>query len=76
MAPKKSDGNQEKERKHWHHHNGPSGAVYGMGFIGAIIYYLQQAFSIGTFGAVVLAILKAIIWPVLLVYNLMKYLLM
>ncbi|MDD3805999.1 MAG: hypothetical protein PHD91_00200 [bacterium] len=40
-------------------------AVYGLGFIGAVIYYLVHA---GTFWAGVLGILKAIVWPAILVY--------
>ena len=48
-----------------------SGAVYGLGFIGAAIYYISQAtgFWIG-----VLGFLKAIIWPTMLVYELLKFL--
>lgn len=43
------------------------GAVYGLGFIGAVIYYLQNA---ATLGEVILGILKAIVWPGMLVYKL------
>ncbi|MEJ2053566.1 MAG: hypothetical protein P8X42_06565 [Calditrichaceae bacterium] len=45
--------------------------VYGMGFIGALIYYLSMAtgFWIGVFG-----IIKAILWPAFLVYEALKYL--
>jgi hypothetical protein len=48
-----------------------SGAVYGFGFIGALIYYISIAtgFWIG-----VLGVLKAIIWPTMLVYELLKFL--
>ena len=49
----------------------PSGAVYGLGFIGAAIYFISTA---ATFWMGVLGILKAIIWPVLLVYELLKFL--
>lgn len=48
-----------------------SAAVYGMGLIGAAIYFIQHA---PTFWMGVLGILKAIIWPVLLVYKLMGFL--
>ena len=46
------------------------GAVYGMGFIGAAIYFIGTAtgFWIG-----VLGFLKAIVWPVFMVYELFKY---
>ncbi len=48
-----------------------SGAVYGMGFIGAAIYFIQHA---ETFGAGVLGILKAIVWPALLIYKVLEVL--
>jgi len=49
----------------------PAGAVYGLGFIGAAIYFIAHAtgFWIG-----VLGFLKAIVWPVFLIYEAMKYL--
>jgi len=49
--------------------SGCGGAVYGLGFIGAVIYYITTATSIGM-GA--LGILKAIVWPAFLVYALLK----
>lgn len=56
--------------KHSHHHNNSGGAVYGLGFIGAAIYFIGQA---TTFWIGVLGFLKAIVWPVFLVLGLMKY---
>jgi len=47
------------------------GAVYGLGFIGAVIFYLQQA---GTLWEGVVGILKALVWPALLVYRLLQIL--
>jgi hypothetical protein len=49
----------------------PSGAIYAFGLIGAAIYYISIATSFW-FG--VLGFLKAIVWPVFLVYELLKYL--
>ena len=51
--------------------NPAGGAVYGLGFIGAAIYFISTAtnFWIG-----VLGFLKAIIWPVFLIYNALKHL--
>jgi hypothetical protein len=46
-------------------------AVYGLGFIGAAIYFIGQA---TTFGLGVLGFLKALVWPVFLVLALLKYL--
>jgi hypothetical protein len=50
---------------------GCGGAVYGLGFIGSLIYYISTAsgFWIG-----VLGVLKSIIWPVFLVFELLKFL--
>lgn len=48
-----------------------NGAVYGLGFIGAVVYYISQAM---TFWAGVIGIAKAIVWPGFLVYELLKYL--
>jgi hypothetical protein len=47
----------------------PSGAVYGLGLIGAAIYFIQQA---ATFWAGVLGIFKAIVWPAFLIYDALK----
>ncbi|MBS0010202.1 MAG: hypothetical protein KFF49_02250 [Bacteroidales bacterium] len=44
----------------------PASAIYGLGFIGAAIFFISTAtgFWIG-----VLGFLKAIVWPVFLVYH-------
>ena len=49
----------------------PSGAVYGLGLIGAAIYFIGKATS---FWIGVLGILKAIVWPAFLVYAALKQL--
>jgi hypothetical protein len=46
--------------------SGTAGAVYGLGFIGAAVWFISQA---TTFWLGVLGFLKAIIWPALLVYE-------
>ncbi|HEV2403690.1 MAG TPA: hypothetical protein VGS08_05835 [Candidatus Saccharimonadales bacterium] len=51
---------------------GATGAVYGMGFIGALIFYIHV--HSGTFWLVILAVLKAIFWPAFLVYHLLAFL--
>jgi len=51
--------------------NAPASAVYGMGFIGAAIWFIGQA---TTFGMGVLGLLKAIVWPAFLVYQAFQYL--
>ena len=50
---------------------GPAGAVYGMGFIGAVVYFIGHATG---FWVGVLGLLKAIIWPALLVYQTFAFL--
>lgn len=52
-------------------HNPQSGAVYGLGFIGAAIFFISQA---TTFWAGVLGFLKALVWPAFLVYESFKFL--
>ena len=49
---------------------GASEAVYGLGVIGALVYYIGHA---ATFWLGVLGFLKALIWPALLVYEALKY---
>lgn len=46
-----------------------SSAVYGLGFIGAAIYFISQA---TTFWTGVLGFLKALVWPAFLVYEALK----
>jgi len=48
----------------------PSGAVYGLGFIGAAIYFIGQATG---FWMGVLGFLKALVWPVFLVYEALNH---
>lgn len=61
--------------KHWHKHHGHGagggGAVYGLGFIGALVYYLQHA---ATFQAGLIGFLKALVWPAFLIYKLLEVL--
>jgi hypothetical protein len=51
--------------------NGASTAVYGMAFVGALVYFIQHATSL--WGGV-LGILKAIMWPAVLIYKLLEFL--
>jgi hypothetical protein len=43
-------------------------ALYFFGFLGSVIYYIQSA---ATFGQGVVGFLKALVWPVFLVYELL-----
>lgn len=47
----------------------PHSAVYGLGFIGAAIYYISHAAG---FWMGVLGFLKALVWPAFLVYEALK----
>lgn len=51
--------------------NNLCGGVYGLAFVGALVYFIQHATS---FGDGVLGVLKAVIWPALLVYKALELL--
>ena len=51
--------------------HGPNSAVYGFGFIGALIYFISNATS---FWMGALGVLKAIVWPGYLVYEALRLL--
>lgn len=48
---------------------GGGGAVYGLGFIGAVVFFIGQATS---FWDGVLGFLQALVWPAFLVYEALK----
>lgn len=52
-------------------HAGLFGGGYGLGFIGALVYLMQNATS---FWNGVLGVLEAIVWPAILVYHLFQFL--
>jgi hypothetical protein len=58
--------NQQRIRTYQH---GGGNAVYGLGLIGALVYYIQVAEG---FWAVVVGILKALVWPAFLVYDALR----
>ncbi len=49
--------------------SGGGEAVYGLGLIGAAIYFIQHSLS---FWGVIVGLLKAIVWPAFVVYELLK----
>ncbi len=62
----------EKGRKAWTNRSAGGGnAVYGLGLIGALVYYIQHADG---FWSVILGILKALVWPAFVIYDLLKLL--
>lgn len=46
-------------------------SLYGLAFVGAVVYYVQNAtsFWVGVWG-----VIKAIFWPGVLMYKLLEYL--
>ena len=50
---------------------GGGNAVYGLGLIGALVYYIQHA---NGFWLVILGILKALVWPAFVIYDLLRFL--
>lgn len=46
-------------------------AFYGLGFVGALVYFISHATS---FGMGVLGIFKAMVWPAILVYEVLRFL--
>jgi hypothetical protein len=51
--------------------NNGSGAIYGIGVLGALVYYLQNATS---FWEGLIGIFKAIFWPGVILYEVLKIL--
>lgn len=49
--------------------NSCGSGIYGLGFLGAAIYYISTATS---FWMGALGLLKALVWPAFLVYSLLK----
>lgn len=54
-----------------HHRGGGADAVYGLGIIGAWVYYISTA---TTFWIGVLGFFKGIFWPAFMVYEMLKFL--
>lgn len=46
--------------------HGGGGAVYGLGFVGSLVWFWQQANGVGEH---IVGILKALVWPAFLVYH-------
>ena len=53
------------------HNNGAGGAVYGLGFVGALIYYVTTAPNVWI---ALIGVVKAIFWPAFIVYGALKLL--
>jgi hypothetical protein len=55
--------------RRYYNSNASGGAVYGLGFIGAAVYFISHA---ATFWMGVLGFIKAMVWPAFLVYEALK----
>jgi hypothetical protein len=67
------ENNDSVKCEHKYHSGGHGigSGVYGMAFIGALVYYIQNA---DTFVMGLLGVLKAIVWPAMVVYKLLEFL--
>ncbi len=64
-----SSNTTEKTKKVASNESASAGAVYGLGFIGALIYFIQAANGVWEF---LLAFLQALVWPAYVVYKLLE----
>lgn len=62
---------QSKSKKRNYNKSAPASAFYGLGFVGAAVYFFSTATS---FWIGVLGFLKAMVWPAFFVYEMFKYL--
>jgi len=62
---------QERRKQKVMRQSGASECIYGLGLIGAWVYYVSHA---TTFWIGVLGIFKGIVWPAMLVYEFLKFL--
>ncbi|MFZ4581557.1 MAG: hypothetical protein ACOYM7_02800 [Paludibacter sp.] len=58
-----------KCKNHNHQANASGGAVYGLGVIGAAVFFIAKA---TTFWVGVLGFLKALVWPAILVFEALR----
>lgn len=70
-AGNKWHGRCECGHRHGRSHASGGNAVYSLGMLGALVYYISTASG---FWVGVLGVLKAIVWPAFVFYELMKYL--
>ena len=68
MNEEKGNASERELARHkWHEHrNGAMGGVLGVAFVGAAVYFIQQS---DTFGMGVLGLLKALVWPAMLIHK-------
>jgi hypothetical protein len=62
--------NEKAHRGQTRLNRGGGGVAYLLGMIGALVYYIQEADG---FWSGVLGVLKALVWPAFLVYELLRF---
>lgn len=62
---------QERPYKNRPARNSVALPIYGFGFFGALVYYIEHA---ATLGMGLLGVLKAIAWPAMIVYKVLELL--
>jgi hypothetical protein len=65
------DGKVTVSKYHNHNGNGGGNAIYCLGVIGALFYFLQ---NVSGLQAILMGIGKAIFWPAILMFKLLNYL--
>ncbi len=65
----KFEGWDKKSKKNNASTHSSGGALYFVGFVGALVYWMQAAVG---FGAVLTGFLKALAWPAYVVYKLLE----
>jgi hypothetical protein len=71
MTTESSPTEPEEQKIQVRYRSGSYDTVYGLGLIGAWVYYISRA---TTFRQGVLGFLKGIVWPAFLVYELLEFL--
>jgi len=71
MATELNPNGQEGRKVVVNNQGGSSGAVYGLGLIGAWVYYIGRASS---FQEGVVGFFKGLVWPAFVVYALLDFL--
>ena len=75
IGTKMEEGCEGKEKKSWFakgscSSSGSGGAIYGLGFIGALVYFVTTAPDIWV---AIIGVVKAIFWPGIIVYGVLKF---
>ena len=70
MAAESSSEIEKKQNKKAAYRGGASETVYGLGFLGALVYYIGHATTIWIG---LLGLFKAIFWPAVLVYEALSF---